>query len=108
MFKAITFDYWQTLYADTQENWENRQVIRIDNCYEYLTNQGYSSNKENIAIAMDDAYTVSNRYWHEHKGVSVEKCLMTFAESLKLSLDEAEIADLIVCLGKHLWHHHLC
>lgn len=100
MFKAITFDYWQTLYADTLENWKKRQAIRIDNCYEYLTNQGHACNKENIAAAMDNAYMVSNRYWHEHKGISVETCMLTFAESLKLSLDETEIAALIVCLGK--------
>ncbi len=100
MFKAITFDYWQTLYADTQENWENRQAIRIENCHQYLTKQGYSCTTSEIAVGLDDAYKVSMKSWYEHKGVSVETCLMTLAESLQLSLDKAEITALIVCLGK--------
>lgn len=99
MFKAITFDYWQTLYADTQENWEKRQAIRIEYFHEYLTEQGYTCSKDDIATGLDNAYMVSNRHWHEHKGVSVETCLMTFAESIELSFDETEISDLIVCLG---------
>ena len=100
MFKAITFDYWQTLYADTQQNWENRQAIRIDNCHEYLSKQGYSCSKDDIAIGLDDAYKVSMTCWYEHKGVSVETCLNAFAESVGISFDETEIASLIVCLGK--------
>lgn len=99
MFKAITFDYWQTLYADTQENWEKRQAIRIEYFHEHLTKQGYNCSKDDIAAGLDDAYMVSNRYWHEHKGVSVETCLMTFAESIKLSFDDTEIVALTICLG---------
>lgn len=100
MFKAITFDFWQTLYADTQQNWEKRQAIRIENCHEYLTKRDYSCTTADIAVGLDDAYKVSMTCWYEHKGVSVEKCLLTLAESLELSLDDTEIADLIVCLGK--------
>ncbi len=99
MFKAITFDFWQTLYADTLANWEKRQSIRIEKCHDYLTKQGYSCKTDVIASGMDDAYMVSNSRWHEHKGVSVETCMMKFAETLQLSLDETEIDSLIVCLG---------
>lgn len=99
MFKAITFDFWQTLYADTLENWERRQAIRIENCHEYLKNQGYSCQTDDIAIGMEEAYKVSSTNWHKHKGVSVETCMMKFAETLELSLDEKEIASVIVCLG---------
>lgn len=100
MFKAITFDYWQTLYADTLENWKKRQAIRVENCHEYLTEQGYTCNDSDIAVALDDAYKVSMNNWYQHKGVSVETCMRTFAESLELSFDESEIASLIECLGR--------
>ncbi len=99
MFKAITFDFWQTLYADSLENWENRQAIRIDNCHEYLKKQGYSCNTDIIAKGMEEAYMVSNTCWHQHIGVSVETCMKKFAETLELSLDKTEIASLIECLG---------
>ena len=29
MLKAITFDFWQTLYADSEKNWQKRQAIRV-------------------------------------------------------------------------------
>ena len=99
MIKAITFDFWQTLYGDTQQNWENRQAIRIEKCHEYLIKQGYSCNKDDIAVGLDDAYKISMTCWYKHKGVSVETCLNAFAESLELSLDKSEIASLIECLG---------
>lgn len=100
MFKAITFDFWQTLYADTLENWKQRQAIRVDNCYKYLTNQGYSCEVSEIETGMDDAYNVAMTRWHQHRGVSVETCMMKFAETLNLLLDDTQIASLIVCLGK--------
>ena len=100
MFKAITFDYWQTLYADTLENWKRRQVIRIDNCHKYLISNGYECETSTISDGMDAAYEVSMKCWHQHKGVSVEKCMETFAETLEFSLGEDEIASLIECLGK--------
>ena len=100
MFKAITFDYWQTLYADTLENWKQRQVIRIENCHKYLVNSGYSCETSAVSEGMDAAYEVSMKCWHQHKGVSVEKCMVKFAETLEISLEEKEIASLIECLGK--------
>ena len=99
MFKAITFDFWQTLYADSLANWQKRQAIRVEQCHKYLTDQGYSCKMSDVALGMDDAYAVSMSCWHEHKGVPVETCMMKFAETLELSLDETEIASLIVCLG---------
>lgn len=99
MFKAITFDFWQTLYADTLENWQKRQAIRVDNCHKYLINQGYSCKVSDIEIGMEDAYGVATSQWHQHRGVSVQTCMLKFAETLELTLDETEIASLIVCLG---------
>lgn len=99
MFKAITFDFWQTLYADTLENWQKRQAIRVDNCHKYLINQGYSCKVSDIEIGMEDAYGVATSRWHQHRGVSVQTCMLKFAETLELTLDETEIASLIVCLG---------
>ena len=38
MLKAITFDFWQTLYADSDQNWRKRQAIRVKRCHTYLSN----------------------------------------------------------------------
>ncbi len=100
MFKAITFDFWQTLYADTLENWKKRQVIRVEKCHKYLNSRGYSCELSDVETGMDEAYNVAMSRWYQHIGVSVETCMLTFAETLKLSLDESEIAAIIECLGQ--------
>ena len=99
MVKAITFDFWQTLYADTLENWKRRQVIRVKKCHNYLNSQGHSCEISQVETGMDDAYNVVMSQWHQHIGVSVETCMMTFAETLEITLDETEIAAIIECLG---------
>ena len=99
MLKAITFDFWQTLYADSLENWKRRQVIRVEKCHNYLKSQGYSCEISQVETGMDDAYNVAMSRWYQHKGVSVETCMMTFAETLEITLDETEIAAIIECLG---------
>ncbi len=99
MLKAITFDFWQTLYADSLENWKRRQVIRVKKCHDYLNSQGYSCGISQVEIGMDDAYNVAMSQWYRHKGVSVETCMMTFTETLQITLEETEIAAIIECLG---------
>ncbi len=100
MFKAITFDYWQTIYADTLENWKRRQVVRIENCHKYLIENGYECEPSVVSDGLDSAYELSMNSWYQHKGVSVEKCLEWFAETLEITLEEDEIVSLIECLGK--------
>ncbi len=99
MLKAITFDFWQTLYADSLENWKRRQVIRVKKCHDYLNSQGHSCEISHVETGMDDAYNVAMSQWYQHKGVTVETCMMTFAETLEITLDETEIAAIIECLG---------
>ena len=99
MFKAITFDFWQTLYADSLENWQKRQAIRVGECHKYLTNKGYTCKLQEVESGMEDAYSLVMSRWHEHIGVSVETCMQKFAGTLDLPLTEKDIASIIDCLG---------
>ena len=99
MLKAITFDFWQTLYADSEQNWQNRQAVRIKLCHAYLNNQGYGCALDDVGFGLEEAYNLVMTLWHQHKGVSVKRCMQRFSESLEIRLQEPDLDALIACLG---------
>lgn len=99
MLKAITFDFWQTLYADSEENWQKRQAIRIKLCHVYLNDQGYACALDDVGFGLEEAYNLVTTLWHQHQGVSVKRCMQRFAEALEIRLQEPDLDALIACLG---------
>ena len=99
MLKAITFDFWQTLYADSEENWRKRQAVRTKKCHAYLDNHGYTCKLDDVSFGLDEAYNVVSTLWYQHRGVSVKRCMLRFAEVLELQLEEADLDQLVACLG---------
>ena len=99
MLKAITFDFWQTLYADSDSNWQHRQKIRIEKCYTYLGGRGYTCTLDDVGFGLEEAYNLVSSLWHQHQGISVKRCMQRFAEVLQLRLKETDIDQLIECLG---------
>ncbi len=100
MLKAITFDFWQTLYADSHEKWQARQQMRVTRLHAYLASRGYSCTLDEIHAGVDAAYDLTSVRWHQHLGVSVETCMVLFAEKLNLTLDKTEISALVSLLGE--------
>ena len=99
MLKAITFDFWQTLYADSDENWRKRQAIRVKRCHTYLSNCGYTCTLTDVEFGLEEAYNLVSSLWHKHRGISVKRCMERFAEVLQLQLQDADLDQLIECLG---------
>ncbi len=99
MLKAITFDFWQTLYADSEKNWQKRQAIRTKKCHAYLDSRGYTCELDDVSFGLDEAYNVVMTLWHQHQGVSVKQCMIRFAEVLEIQLEEADLDQLVACLG---------
>ena len=99
MLKAITFDFWQTLYADSDENWRKRQAIRVKLCHAYLNSHGYACKLTDVEFGLEEAYNLVMSLWHQHKGVSVKRCMQRFAEVLEIQLEEVDLDQLIECLG---------
>ena len=99
MLKAITFDFWQTLYADSEENWRKRQAIRAKKCYAYLDSRGYACRLDDVSFGLEEAYNLVNSLWHQHRGISVKRCMMRFAEVLEIQLEETDLDHLVACLG---------
>lgn len=99
MLKAITFDFWQTLYADSDQNWRKRQAIRVKRCHTYLSNCGYTCTLTDVEFGLEEAYNLVSSLWHKHRGISVKRCMERFAEVLQLQLQDADLDQLIECLG---------
>ena len=99
MLKAITFDFWQTLYADSDSNWRKRQAIRVKHCHTYLCSRDYTCTLEEVEFGLEEAYNLVASLWHQHKGISVKRCMHRFAEVLHLQLAEEDFDQLIACLG---------
>ena len=99
MLKAITFDFWQTLYADSEKNWRKRQAIRVKRCHAYLDSSGYACTLAEVEFGLEEAYNLVSSLWYQHKGVSVKRCMQRFAEALELQLEEVDFDQLIECLG---------
>ena len=99
MLKAITFDFWQTLYADSEKNWQKRQAIRAKLCQAYLSSRGYAFTLADMEFGLEEAYNLVMSLWHQHKGVSVKRCMQRFAEVLEIQLEEVDLDQLIECLG---------
>ena len=99
MLKAITFDFWQTLYADSDSNWQKRQAIRVKHCHTYLGSRDYTCTLDDVEFGLEEAYNLVASLWHQHKGISVKRCLHRFAEVLHLQLEAEDFDQLIACLG---------
>ncbi len=99
MLKAITFDFWQTLYADSRENWMRRQAVRVEKCHAYLRGRGYACEVPDIQRALSAAYELTHVRWHRHVGVPVEVGMKELASALDFSLDAEEIAALVSVMG---------
>ena len=99
MLKAITFDFWQTLYADSDKNWRKRQAIRVKRCHAYLESRGYTCTLADVEYGLEAAYNLVSSLWHQHKGISVKRCMQRFAEVLEIRLEEVDLDQLIENLG---------
>ncbi len=99
MLKAITFDFWQTLYADSDVNWRKRQAIRVKHCHTYLGSRDYTCTLDDVEFGLEEAYNLVASLWHQHKGISVKRCMHRFAEVLHLQLEAEDFDQLIACLG---------
>lgn len=99
MLKAITFDFWQTLYADPEQIWQKRQEIRAKKCHAYLESRGYTYKLDDILHGLEEAYNLVMNLWHQHQGVSVKRCMIRFAEVLEIQPEETDLDHLVACLG---------
>jgi putative hydrolase of the HAD superfamily len=87
MIRAITFDFWQTLYQDTPELNRKRQIARAERCRRFLAALGRPFTQAEVEAGFEAAYALATEMWRNHKGVAEAACIQRFLETLDLRLE---------------------
>ena len=86
MIRAITFDFWQTLYADNMELLKQREDHRAIHCKEFLSKCNYQFTLEQVKHAYQMTHEMVSEAWQIHHGISMEECISKFSETLGINL----------------------
>ena len=86
MIQAITFDFWQTLYADNTELIKQRENHRATYCQEFLSKYGYKFTFGKVKHAYQMAYELVAEAWQIHRGVPMEECILQLTKTLGINL----------------------
>ncbi|MBI2555453.1 MAG: HAD family hydrolase [Candidatus Rokubacteria bacterium] len=80
MIHAVTFDFWQTLLADTPENLARATALRLDGVKAVLDQSGYAVARE----ALEAAYEASGQrlagVWREHRDLPYREQVALFLD----------------------------
>jgi putative hydrolase of the HAD superfamily len=99
MIKAITFDYWNTLYAD--RNFEERLEKRIDYFWEKLRVLGKKRTKLEIQLAFERAGSKWLNLWEkESKSFTPREIVGLVLKNLNLDLPEDRISEFTIETGE--------
>ena len=100
MIKAITFDFWQTLYADSQELRRHRQAMRTHLCHQFLVKTGHNVTSPEVNFGFQAAYNLVATMWRQHRGVTVESCILRLLNTLSIHSDPSIVGDLVQLTGE--------
>ena len=100
MIKAITFDFWQTLYADSPELRRQRQAMRTHHCHQFLVERGHNVTPSEVNSGFRAAYGLAADMWHQHRGVTVEACIMRLLGTLGIHPTPSVVDDLVQLTGE--------
>jgi putative hydrolase of the HAD superfamily len=82
VIRVVTFDFWQTLLADTSENLERGKRLRLEGIGAVLAQSGLPM----AAAELEAAHAASGRaleeVWREHRDVSSRQQVRFFLEAL--------------------------
>jgi putative hydrolase of the HAD superfamily len=100
MIKAITFDFWQTLYADSPELRRQRQAMRTYLCHQFLVASGHNIEPSQVDVGFQAAYNLAAEMWHQHRGVTVEACILRLLGTLGIHPSPPVVDDLVQSTGE--------
>jgi putative hydrolase of the HAD superfamily len=83
MIQAVTFDFWQTLVADTPENLARATALRIDGVRAVLEREGHPVEREVVAVAYEaTGERLAATVWGEHRDLSCQEQVATFLDAI--------------------------
>jgi putative hydrolase of the HAD superfamily len=82
-FKAVTFDFWNTLYVEDEALQGRRQQLRVDRVRELATAFGRECRQQQAGDALEAVWQEHERLWlGEQRTMSLEQVGRTLARSL--------------------------
>lgn len=89
MIRLVTFDFWQTLLADTRESAAAAHVLRLDGVRQALGDAGHLYDAAAVQAADGRALPLLQAIWNAHRDVSAGDQVQIFLEALDPALAAA-------------------
>lgn len=100
MLKAITFDFWMTLYRDTKTALEKRKRARRRLMAEFLLGRGQPLSASERRRAWDHANALFDEWWQRHhRSLTTEQRLRVVLDRLKIRHTPRELRRLSEAYG---------
>jgi putative hydrolase of the HAD superfamily len=102
--RAVTFDFWRTLYQDPPEVHRERVRLRVRYAVDFLRSQGANVTDSGVELALELlSRHVQDLSAHHNTGVSAEELGRTLARTVNAPLDLADaerLGELISWAGR--------
>ena len=100
LVKAITFDFWQTIYIDNQELNIKRDELRALKIWKYLTGIGHN----NLRLeAVEQSVQIANDFglslWYKGVVISIDNCVSEMGGFLGIPFNDAETHTITEIMG---------
>ena len=100
MVKAITFDFWQTIYIDNQELNLKRDELRAFKTWKYLTGIGHNNLKlGDVEQSVQTANDFGLSLWYEGLVISIDDCISEMGKVLGITFNSVENHTLTEIMG---------
>lgn len=80
MIQAVTFDFWQTLLADTPENLARATSLRLEGARAVLVRSGHAVEAAVIEAAYEASWHRLSAIWREHRDLPSPEQVAIFLE----------------------------
>ena len=100
MVKAITFDFWQTIYIDNQELNIKRDELRALKIWQYLTGIGHNNLRlGDVEKSVQTANDFGLSLWYEGVVISIDDCISEMGKVLGITFNSVENHTLTEIMG---------
>ncbi|MFQ5521086.1 MAG: HAD family hydrolase, partial [Candidatus Methylomirabilia bacterium] len=93
MIEAVTFDFWQTLMADTPERLAQATALRLDGVGAVLATSGHPVERSALEAAYEASAHRLETVWREHRDLSYRRQVAIFLDTVAPDLPDRLVPD---------------
>jgi putative hydrolase of the HAD superfamily len=100
VIRLVTLDFWQTLFADTQDGLRRAHALRLEGVRQSLAEAGRLYDSKTLAAADVRAGEALEAVWREHRDLAPDEQLRVFLDALDPALPStlgSATLDLVAC-----------